>query len=412
MSYLRKVLAIVWKDVRAELRTKDILSSMLVFAGLSVLIFQFAFDLRADNVRLVLPGVLWIAITFAGVLGLNRSFILEQDRGSLEGLLLAPVDRSAIYFGKLIGNLLFIFIVELLLLPLMTVLFNVWLLSPALLLVVALGTVGYAAVGTLFAALSINTRAREVMLPILLFPVMVPVFVAGVQAVSRLLDGDSLADIVRWVQLLVAILERYGFVERRKAEDDLRITLITPTPKLWGADALYHEAFYGPFRRLAARDGVALPEAGPRTDESGAEAGFDPQAPAWTNRDLAAAGAGHRHWHRAQAPRLDQLFALRAGHGAFQQIVARDGGYLVLLLALEQTDRTGSTRLSLPYETVSSHTGVSRTHARQLVEQAEALGFLTLLSKGGREVEATEALFDAADRWFADHAAFQSTLID
>jgi heme exporter protein B len=204
MSFLRKVLAIVWKDVRAELRTKDILSSMLVFAGLSVLIFQFAFDLRADNVRLVLPGVLWIAITFAGVLGLNRSFILEQDRGSLEGLLLAPVDRSAIYFGKLIGNLLFIFIVELLLLPLMTVLFNVWLLSPALLLVVALGTVGYAAVGTLFAALSINTRAREVMLPILLFPVMVPVFVAGVQAVSRLLDGDSLADIVRWVQLLVA----------------------------------------------------------------------------------------------------------------------------------------------------------------------------------------------------------------
>lgn len=204
MSFLRKVLAIVWKDVRAELRTKDILSSMLVFAGLSVLIFQFAFDLRADNVRLVLPGVLWIAITFAGVLGLNRSFILEQDRGSLEGLLLAPVDRSAIYFGKLIGNLLFIFIVELLLLPLMTVLFNVWLLSPALLLVVALGTVGYAAVGTLFAALSINTRAREVMLPILLFPVMVPVFVAGVQAVGRLLDGDSLADIVRWVQLLVA----------------------------------------------------------------------------------------------------------------------------------------------------------------------------------------------------------------
>ena len=204
MSFLRKVLAIVWKDVRAELRTKDILSSMLVFAGLSVLIFQFAFDLRADNVRLVLPGVLWIAITFAGVLGLNRSFILEQDRGSLEGLLLAPVDRSAIYFGKLIGNLLFIFVVELLLLPLMTVLFNVWLLSPAVLLVLALGTLGYAAVGTLFAALSINTRAREVMLPILLFPVMVPVFVAGVQAVSRLLDGESLADIVRWVQLLVA----------------------------------------------------------------------------------------------------------------------------------------------------------------------------------------------------------------
>ncbi|MER2599146.1 MAG: heme exporter protein CcmB [Caldilineales bacterium] len=204
MSFLRKVLAIVWKDVRAELRTKDILSSMLVFAGLSVLIFQFAFDLRADNVRLVLPGVLWIAVTFAGVLGLNRSFILEQDRGCMEGLLLAPMDRSAIYFGKLIGNLLFIAVVELLLLPLMSVLFNVSLLSPTLVLVLALGTLGYAAVGTLFAALSINTRAREVMLPILLFPVMIPVFVAGVQAVSGLLDGDTLADIAKWIRLLLA----------------------------------------------------------------------------------------------------------------------------------------------------------------------------------------------------------------
>ncbi|HRX04052.1 MAG: heme exporter protein CcmB [Anaerolineae bacterium] len=204
MSYLSKVRAIVWKDVRAELRTKDILSSMLVFAGLTVLIFQFAFDLRASVIQLVLPGVLWIAITFAGVLGLNRSFVLEQDRGSMEGLLMAPMDRSAIYFGKLIGNLLFIFAVELVLLPLMTVLYNMSLLSPSILLVVFLGTIGYAAVGTLFAALSINTRAREVMLPILLFPVMIPVFVAGVQATARLLDGESLAEIARWVQLLLA----------------------------------------------------------------------------------------------------------------------------------------------------------------------------------------------------------------
>lgn len=204
MSYLNKVRAIVWKDVRAELRTKDILSSMLVFAGLTVLIFQFAFDLRASVIQLVLPGVLWIAITFAGVLGLNRSFVLEQDRGSMEGLLMAPMDRSAIYFGKLIGNLLFIFAVEVVLLPLMSVLYNVSLLSPSILLVVFLGTIGYSAVGTLFAALSINTRAREVMLPILLFPVMVPVFVAGVQATARLLDGETLAEISRWVQLLLA----------------------------------------------------------------------------------------------------------------------------------------------------------------------------------------------------------------
>ena len=204
MGYLRKVFAIIWKDGRAELRTKDILSSMLGFAGLSIVIFQFAFDLRADNVRLVLPGVVWIAITFSGVLGLNRSFILEQDRGSMEGLLLAPMDRSVIFFGKLIGNLLFIFAVELVLLPLASIFFNVWIVTPSILLVVFLGTVGFAAVGTLFAALSVNTRAREVMLPILLFPIMVPVLIAGVRAMGALLDGETLQDVAQWLRLLVA----------------------------------------------------------------------------------------------------------------------------------------------------------------------------------------------------------------
>lgn len=204
MTYLHKVFAIVWKDVTAELRTKDIFSAMFVFAILSLLVFQFAFDLRADNVTLVLPGVIWVTISFAGSLGLSRSFILEQDRGSLEGLLLAPVDRSAIYFGKMIGNLLFISAVELLLLPLASVFFNIWLVTPPLLLVMALGTIGFAAVGTLFSALSVNTRAREVLLPILLLPVMVPVLIAGVRATGALLDGEPLSEISHWLRLVVA----------------------------------------------------------------------------------------------------------------------------------------------------------------------------------------------------------------
>lgn len=204
MTFLRKVFAIVWKDITAELRTKDIFVSMSVFALLALIIFQFAFDLRADNVVVVLPGVLWVAITFAGTLGLSRSFILEQDRGSMEGLLLAPVDRSAIYFGKLIGNLLFITAMELLLLPLASVLFNTWLLTPGLLLVIILGTIGFAAVGTLFAALSVNTRAREVLLPILLFPIMVPVLIAGVRATGSLLDGEPFSEIGHWLRLMVA----------------------------------------------------------------------------------------------------------------------------------------------------------------------------------------------------------------
>jgi len=204
MTFLRKVLAIVWKDVTAELRTKDIFSSMFVFALLAVMIFQFAFDLRADNVRVVAPGVIWVAITFSGVLGLSRSFILEQDRGSLEGLLLAPVDRSAIYFGKVIGNLIFILFMEALLLPVASIFFNISLVSPGLLLFVLLGTVGFASVGTLFSALSVNTRAREVMLPILLFPVMIPVLIAGVQATAGILDGEPLSEMNHWLRLLVA----------------------------------------------------------------------------------------------------------------------------------------------------------------------------------------------------------------
>ena len=122
----------------------------------------------------------------------------------MEGLLLAPIDRSVIYFGKLIGNLLFIFVVELVLLPLASIFFNVWIVTPSVLLVVFLGTIGFAAVGTLFAALSVNTRAREVMLPILLFPIMVPVLIAGVRAMGALLDGETLKDVAQWLRLLVA----------------------------------------------------------------------------------------------------------------------------------------------------------------------------------------------------------------
>jgi heme exporter protein B len=114
------------------------------------------------------------------------------------------MDRSVIYFGKLIGNLLFIFAMELLMLPLASIFFNIWLITPSLLLVVTLGTIGFAAVGTLFSALSVNTRAREVLLPILLFPIMVPVLIAGVRATGALLDGETLSDIAHWLRLVIA----------------------------------------------------------------------------------------------------------------------------------------------------------------------------------------------------------------
>ncbi len=203
MNFWRAVAAIVQKDIRAELRTKDIFSSMFVFALLAVIVFNFAFELRVPAMKMVAPGIVWVAITFAGTLGLNRAFVIEQDKGSLAGLLLAPVDRAAIYFGKMLGNLIFIVVVEVILLPLVMLFFNLTLLTPQHLLVILLGTFGFASVGTVFSAMAVNTRAREVLLPILLFPVLLPVLVAGVKMTGALLDGETLGSVGNWLQLVL-----------------------------------------------------------------------------------------------------------------------------------------------------------------------------------------------------------------
>jgi heme exporter protein B len=203
VRFLRKVLAIVNKDVAAELHTKEMVSAMLVFSTLAVLIFSFALDLRGEMAEAAAPGVLWTTIAFAGTLGLSRSMAREQQDGCIDGLLLAPVDRTAIFFGKVLGNLLFTAVVEVALLPLFSVLFDVGLIRPRVLLVLSLGTLGYAAVGTLLAAIAVNTRAREVMLPVLLLPLAVPVLIAAVQATAGLLEGATLQDVGGWVRILV-----------------------------------------------------------------------------------------------------------------------------------------------------------------------------------------------------------------
>lgn len=206
MSYLRKVVAILWKDLVAELRTKEMFSAMFVFAVLVVVTFTFAFDLRVtgERVRQVAPGALWVAFAFAGVLGLNRAFILERDRGCLEGLLLAPVDHTAIFFGKMASTLALMFVVEALVLPVFTAFLGIDLFNGWLLLVVALGTVGFAGVGTILSAMTAQTRAREVLLPILLLPVAAPVLIAAVKATAGILDGLAVAEIGRWLRLLIA----------------------------------------------------------------------------------------------------------------------------------------------------------------------------------------------------------------
>ncbi len=203
MNFLRKVFAIVAKDIAAELHTKEMISAMLVFSVLALLIFSFALDLRGEVAEAAAPGVLWATIAFAGTLGLSRSMAREQQAGCIDGLLLAPMDRSAIFFGKALGNLAFMAVVEIVLLPLFSAFFDVMLLRGGVLVVLVLGTIGYAAVGTLLAAIAVNTRAREVMLPILLLPLAVPVLIAAVQATGGLIEGASLTEMGGWVRILV-----------------------------------------------------------------------------------------------------------------------------------------------------------------------------------------------------------------
>ncbi len=201
-AFLRKVAAVAGKDLRAEFRAKEVVLTMTAFSVLAVIVFGLAFDLRVPNPAMVAPGVLWAVVLFGGVLGLNRAFGAEADRGTLAALLLAPMDRSAIYFGKFLASLAFMLLTELLVLPVVLVIFDVNLFHPVGLLGLLLGTVGYVGVGTLFAALTANSRARESMLPILLLPVMVPVFVAGVALTAGLADGRTVASLQRWLLVI------------------------------------------------------------------------------------------------------------------------------------------------------------------------------------------------------------------
>jgi len=202
-SFFGAMVAVVQKDIAAEFRSRELLSAMLVFSLLVVLIFNFALELDIQTRRGVTAGVLWTTFAFAGTLGLNRSMAVEKDRGCLDGLLLAPVDRAAIYLGKAISNLAFMLVVEAAVLPIYSFLYNVNLLRPGLLLVILLGSIGYAAVGTLLSAMAVHARTRDILLPILLFPLAVPVLIAAVKASGGYLADAPYSDIKPWIDLLI-----------------------------------------------------------------------------------------------------------------------------------------------------------------------------------------------------------------
>lgn len=196
------VTAILWKDVILELRTKDIVASTLVFALLVIVVFNFAITPTPQTVAFVAPGILWIAFAFGGILGLNRSISLERESGGLHGLMLAPVGRDLIFFGKMLGSFIFMLLVEIAVFPVFAVLYNFSLVQPGLIPVAVLATLAISAVGTLFSAIALNTRSREVMLPLLLFPALVPALIAAVEATTSIVQGSSSLD--RWIPFLAA----------------------------------------------------------------------------------------------------------------------------------------------------------------------------------------------------------------
>jgi len=204
MSFWRKVFAITWKDVMAEMRTKEIISAVLVFTLLVIVIFSFAFGTDPDLVKQVASGMLWVTFAFAGVLSLNRAFIMEKEEGCLEGLMVSPVSREVIYVGKALGSLLFMLVIEAIALPIFALLFNLGVFSFQLVIVIILTTIGFVSVGTLFSALAVNTKAREMVLPILFFPIIAPVIISAVRASELALAGEPWVGMSSWLQIIIA----------------------------------------------------------------------------------------------------------------------------------------------------------------------------------------------------------------
>lgn len=202
----RRAFAVARKDLATEWRTRSNFNAVAFLAALMLLLFGFALGPDTEALRAAAPGVLWLTVLFSGVLTFNRAYQIELENGALETLLLYPGDRRSIFIGKLAANLIFVLAVELLVVPMAAVLFNVPVLrvAPGLAAVFLLGTFGFVTLGTFYAAMASRLRAREVLLPLLLFPMLIPLLVAAVEATSALLVGDAMGDAASWIGLLVA----------------------------------------------------------------------------------------------------------------------------------------------------------------------------------------------------------------
>lgn len=203
---VRAALLIARKDLAIELRTRTAFFAALVFALLGTVIFYFAWDPTAVSALDLAPGVLWVIFTFSGLLGLQRSFGVEQADRAIDGLLGAPVSREAIYLGKAMANLVFVAAVQVVAIPAVGLFYGMPFGGGALALagVALLAAIGLVAVGTLFSAMAVNTRLAELLLPVLSLPFFVPVVLPAAQATARLLNGRPVAEVAGWLRVLVA----------------------------------------------------------------------------------------------------------------------------------------------------------------------------------------------------------------
>lgn len=204
IHFLRPIGVLVWKDILLEIRSRELIVSMLVFGLMLVVVFNFALSVTPQRVTTVAPGILWASFAFAGVLAMSRAFAMEREQGGLDGLLLTPVSRDSIFLGKAAAIFLFMVLVEAILLPIFAGLMGFSAVSFTLLLTILLATAGFALVGTLFAAIAVQTKSREILLPVLFFPVVLPVIVGAVQATKLAIGGESVVGVGHWLPLIGA----------------------------------------------------------------------------------------------------------------------------------------------------------------------------------------------------------------
>lgn len=203
-SEFARARAIAWKDLTAERRTKANFNAVLFFTALILLLFGFALGPDQQSLREAAAGVLWLTVLFGGVLSFNRSYEMELEGGALEALLLYPGDRRALFVGKVMANLAFLLLIEAILLPVAAILYDLPLFQRGgFVVVLLLGTIGFVTLGTFYAAMASRVRAREVLLPLLLFPMLVPLLLSSVEATKALLVGNLMGDASSWIRLLV-----------------------------------------------------------------------------------------------------------------------------------------------------------------------------------------------------------------